>query len=148
MNATVPDVVAELQVLIGQNDQVMPMKNLLIGLSKRAGSSIEHDKIIKRLTNAKILPMKGNSTKLQSFKDDTWFVSDNKVLENCFKGFVALLDFDKDDLETLSPLLKLFNVQRRTLSASVFEETKIGGVSIEQPAFTKLLRSKASAIAW
>lgn len=148
MNPTASDVVGELLTMVARTDQLSSIKSLLLALSKRVGSSTEEEKkAISRLTNAKILPMTGD-IRFLSFKDSSWFIADSQPLGRCFQGTVSLLDFDKEGLVELSPLLQFFGVKNRGLSANVKDKTQTSGDEVCHAALTEKLRAKAQFIAW
>ena len=148
-DATISDVVQELENVKGQTDKIALIKDLLKALNSCMGGNHGDINVIRTLKKAskKILPVKGDTNGLRSTLDIDWFIADRERLELCFMDKVALLDFTRQEIETLSPLIAKLGLQGRGLSDNYFEKTKAAGESVFLSGLTEQMCSKATFIA-
>ena len=147
-DATVTDVVEALEKLKGQEDKSDHIRDLLLALNSLLKAYPYDSNMALNLIAAskKILPIKGGKTKLKSAVDTDWYIADRERLEDCFTDSVALLDFPRDQVATLSTLFTKLRLNDRMLSASVSEETVAAGKSSFNQNLTEQLRSKAAFV--
>ncbi|KAK3712619.1 hypothetical protein LTR37_009062 [Vermiconidia calcicola] len=147
-DATVTDVVQALEKLKGQEDKSDHIRDLLLALNSLLKAYPYDSNMALNLIAAskKILPIKGGKAKLKSAVDTDWYIADRERLEDCFTDSVALLDFPRDQVATLSTLFTKLRLNDRMLSASVSEETVAAGKSSFNQNLTEQLRSKAAFV--
>lgn len=102
-----------------------------------------HADITKSLGDKTIFPVTNVTKHLRASVDTDWFIADKPKLERCFRDKVALLDFTRDELTQLWPLLVKLLVHRRTLTIASRESNDAYGALSLDKALTNRLRSKA-----
>jgi hypothetical protein len=75
-----------------------------------------------------------------------WFYADTTKLKECFRGKVALLDFDMVNTNDVASLISKFGLEDRRLSSNVKEEVEVLGEQKVLPELTDLLRTKTKFI--
>ena len=147
-NATAWDIKDELVRLSGKTDRTKSIKELLMWMNNSIGDKLWDDRIPKELGDKAIIPVKDNVRVLRSCGDDDWFIADTIKLGQLFRGLVALIDFDDDEIAKLAPLFEKLLVHRRYLSDNYRETQETVGKPILHSALTDRIRSKAEYISW
>lgn len=136
----------KLDAVEGQIEEIEGIKALLMALSTRLATSRDTLDYLESYRRIRIFPVQrpDGGLDLVTADDDTWFIADDRRLENCFKGKVAILDYAFHELPHLVPLLRLLGIVQKKLSSSVSEMRVIPeGRSKPLPPLAEELQSKA-----